>query len=188
MYRGGVMAFMSPIKLNDFRIALEASGLTWRSYIIWVKNTFTLGGSDFQHQFEPILYHVNDGKYEADDGDTSEAEIAIYGDIGKRRDWHGGRTQSDVWFFNKPVKSKEHPTMKPIGLCAKAVLSLSKAKDIIYDPFLGSGSTLIACEQTNRVCIGSELDPHYCDVIRKRWWKLTNGDEEGWENGTSEVN
>ncbi len=185
--RGGVMAFMSPIKLNDFRTALEASGLTWRSYIIWVKNTFTLGGSDFQHQFEPILYHINDGKYEADDGDTSEAEIAIYGDIGKRRDWHGGRTQSDVWFFDKPVKSKEHPTMKPIGLCAKAILSLSKAKDVIYDPFLGSGSTLIACEQTDRKCIGSELDPHYCDVIRKRWWKLTNGDEEGWENGTPEV-
>lgn len=187
MFRGGVLAFMSPLKLDDLRAALENNGLTWRSYIIWVKNHFTLGGSDFQHQFEPILYHVNDGKYDANNGDIAESEIAVYGDINTRRDWFGARSQSDVWFYEKPTQSKDHPTMKPIGLCAKAILSISKAGDIVYDPFLGSGSTLIACEQTNRKCIGSELDPHYCDVIRKRWWTLVNGNEEGWENGTKEV-
>ena len=184
---GGVLAFMSPLKLDDFRVSLELAGLTWRSYIIWVKNRFTLGGSDFQHQFEPILYHVSDGKYDAESGDESAAEMAIYGDINDRRAWNGGRSQSDVWFFANPSKSKDHPTMKPVGLMAKAILSISKAKDVIYEPFAGSGSTLIACEQTDRICVASELEPAYVDVVRKRWHKIITGSEEGWEEATPEI-
>lgn len=180
-------AFMSPLKLDDFRTSLELAGLVWRSYIIWVKNRFTLGGSDFQHQFEPILYHVSDGKYDAESGDESTAEMAIYGDINERRAWNGGRSQSDVWFFANPSKSKDHPTMKPVGLMAKAILSISKAKDVIYEPFAGSGSTLIACEQTDRICVASELDPAYVDVVRKRWHKIITGSEEGWEKATPEI-
>ena len=187
MFRGGVLAFMSPLKLDDFRTSLELAGLVWRSYIIWVKNRFTLGGSDFQHQFEPILYHVSDGKYDAESGDESAAEMAIYGDINDRRAWNGGRSQSDVWFFNNPSKSKDHPTMKPVGLMAKAILSISKAKDVIYEPFAGSGSTLIACEQTDRICVASELEPAYVDVVRKRWHKIITGSEEGWEEATPEI-
>ena len=74
--------------------------------------------------------------------------------------------------------------MKPIGLCAKGVLALSEHNDIVFDPFLGSGSTLIACEQTGRKCYGCELDPKYCDVIRKRYWKFITGSDEGWQDGT----
>ena len=78
--------------------------------------------------------------------------------------------------------------MKPVGLCAKALLTISNAKDIVYDPFLGSGSTLIACEQTDRKCYGSELSEEYCDVIRKRYWVFINGSEEGWQENTPEIN
>lgn len=113
--------------------------------------------------------------------------MAIYGDINERRAWNGGRSQSDVWFFANPSKSKDHPTMKPVGLMAKAILSISKAKDVIYEPFAGSGSTLIACEQTDRICVASELDPAYVDVVRKRWHKIITGSEEGWEKATPEI-
>lgn len=186
---GGAIVFMSFLKIDDLRNALESAGLTWRGYILWVKNYFTLGGSDFRHQFEGALYHVNDGKYDAMDGESSEeAEIAIYGDINQRRVWNGERKQSDVFFFKKPNKSKEHPTMKPVGLCAKALLTISNAKDVVYDPFLGSGSTLIACEQTDRKCYGCELSEEYCDVIRKRYWTFVNGNEKGWQENTPEIN
>lgn len=184
---GGVLAFMSPLKLDDFRSSLELAGMTWRGYIIWVKNSFTLGGSDFQHQFEPCLYHVKDGKYDAEDGDECAAEMAVYGDINQRRTWNGGRRQADVWFFDRPTASKEHPTMKPVGLMAKAVLSMSSAGDTIYEPFAGSGSTIIACEQTDRICVSSELDPVYVDVIRKRYWKFISGSEDGWLEATPKI-
>lgn len=74
--------------------------------------------------------------------------------------------------------------MKPIGLCAKGILAMSEQNDIVFDPFLGSGSTMIAAEQTDRRCYGCEIDPKYCDVIRKRWWKFTTGNEQGWQKGT----
>ena len=74
--------------------------------------------------------------------------------------------------------------MKPIGLCAKGVLAMSSPKDIVFDPFSGSGSTMIACEQTGRILYGCEIDPKYVDVIRKRYWKFKTGSEEGWQEGT----
>lgn len=81
----------------------------------------------------------------------------------------------------------EHATPKPLALCSRAIKSSSREGEIVLDVFLGSGSTLIACEQTDRTCYGMELDPRYCDVIRKRYWKFVNGDEEGWEDGTKAV-
>lgn len=97
------------------------------------------------------------------------------------------RKLSNVWFFDKPLASKDHPTMKPVGLCAKGVLAMSDKGDIVFDPFSGSGSTLMACEQTGRKCYGCEIDPKYCDVIRKRWWKFKTGSEDGWQEGTAAI-
>lgn len=76
--------------------------------------------------------------------------------------------------------------MKPIGLCAKGVLAMSEPDDIVFDPFSGSGSTMIACEQTGRRCYGCELDPRYVDVIRKRYAKFINGNEDNWQELTPE--
>ena len=90
-----------------------------------------------------------------------------------KHEWYGGRKQGNVWFFDRPKRSKEHPTMKPVMLCAKAVINSSKWDDIVLDLFLGSGSTLIACQKTKRICYGLELDPHYMDVIIKRWENYT---------------
>lgn len=82
-------------------------------------------------------------------------------------------------------REKEHPTMKPVELCAKGIKNSSKKDDIVLDLFGGSGSTLIACEQLDRTCYMMELDPKYCDVIRKRYWKfIHDNNEEGWEEGT----
>lgn len=86
---------------------------------------------------------------------------------------------SNIWNIPKPNKSEEHPTMKPVSLVARAVINSTKEGEIVYDPFLGSGTTIIACEQTNRTCYGIELDPKYCDVIRKRYAKFI-GKESEW--------
>ena len=83
------------------------------------------------------------------------------------------RTQSDVWDFDRPIKSEEHPTMKPVALVARAVENSTNKGDVVLDLFGGSGTTLIACEQTGSQCRMMELDPHYCDVIIKRWENLT---------------
>ena len=131
------------------------------------------------------IYGIGEGKFERSDADESaNSQYAIYA-RGKKGKFTNVRSLSNVWFFDKPRKSAEHPTMKPVGLCAKGVLAMSEPGDIVFDPFSGSGSTLIACEQTGRRCFGCELDPKYCDVIRKRWYKYTHGgDETGWEEGT----
>jgi DNA modification methylase len=140
------------------------------STIIWVKNQFVLGHGDYHFQHEPILYGWN-----------KEGSHQFYGD----------RSQTTVWHIDRPTKSIEHPTMKPVALVAKAVSNSSKEGDIVLDLFSGSGSGsgLIACEQLNRVFYGMEIDPKYCDVIRKRYWKFTHdNDETGWAEGTLSIN
>jgi DNA modification methylase len=87
--------------------------------------------------------------------------------------WCGARDQGDVWFFDKPVRNDLHPTMKPVALVERAIRNSSKTRDIVLDPFGGSGSTLIACEQTGRQARLIELDPKYCDVIIERWERFT---------------
>lgn len=180
---------MSDKEILTLKNAMDAAGLSFKTVICWVKDHFTLGGGDFQSAKELAIYGLGEGKFEHSDDDQAEdSQYAIYS-RGKEGKFTNLRTLSNVWFFDKPRASKEHPTMKPIGLCAKGVLAMSGVNDIVFDPFLGSGSTLIACEQTGRRCYGCELDPKYCDVIRKRWWKLTHdGNEEGWEEGTPAVN
>ena len=127
---------------------VPAAGGKWSTFVIWAKNTFTLGRADYQRQYEPILYGWKDG---AD------------------HYWCGARDQGDVWFFDKPVRNDLHPTMKPVALVERAIRNSSKSRDIVLDPFGGSGSTLIACEKTGRQARLIELDPKYVDVIIRRW-------------------
>ena len=185
---GGVISWMSDQEILTLKNAMDRAGMRFKTVLCWVKDHFTLGGNDFQSAKELAIYGIGEGKFErSDDDEADESQYAIYA-RGKAGKFTNVRSLSNVWFFDKPRKSAEHPTMKPIGLCAKGILAMSDSGDIVFDPFLGSGSTLIACEQTGRRCFGCELDPKYCDVIRKRWWKFThNGDEDGWQEGTKAV-
>ena len=123
-----------------------------RTFVIWAKHTFTLGRADYQRQYEPILYGWQDGHDHY---------------------WCGARDQGDVWLFDKPARNDLHPTMKPVALVERAVRNSSKSRDIVLDPFGGSGSTLIACEKAGRQARLVELDPKYCDVIVRRWQEWT---------------
>ena len=181
---GGVISWMSDRELFTLWDAMKRAGLKFRQTLIWVKNSMVMGRTDFHYQGESAIYSFNEGSFSdiPEGEDEGDCEQAIYcRGNGKFR---SDRKLKNAWFFARPNRSKEHPTMKPVGLCAKGVLALSGPGDIVFDPFLGSGSTLIAAEQTGRVCYGCEIDPKYCDVIRKRYWKFVNGSEESWEEGT----
>ena len=162
--KGACYVCMSSSELHTLQKAFTDAGGKWSTFIIWAKNHFTLGRSDYQRQYEPILYgwKQNNDHY-----------------------WCGDRNQGDVWYYNKPHKSDLHPTMKPVELCKRAILNSSKTDDIILDCFGGSGSTLIASEQTNRRCHMIELDQKYVDVIVKRWQNLTGKDAILFETGES---
>jgi len=150
--KGAVYVCMSSSELDTLQSAFRKAGGKWSTFVIWAKNTFTLGRSDYQRQYEPILYGWKEGA---------------------EHFWCGARDQGDVWFFNKPQKNDLHPTMKPVELVERAVRNSSKTRDIVLDPFGGSGSTLIACEKTGRQARLIELDPRYVDVIVKRWQDFT---------------
>jgi DNA modification methylase len=133
------------------------------STIIWDKGNAGMGWQDYRSQHEPILYGWKEG----------QGKHSFYGD----------RKNTSIWNVKRDnVAGYKHPTQKPVALSQKAVLNNSKEDDIIFDSFLGSGSTLIACEKTNRKCYGIELDPKYCDVIMKRWENFT-GKKAELENG-----
>ena len=149
---GAIYICMSSSELDTLQEAFRSVGGHWSTFIIWAKNTFTMGRADYQRQYEPILYGWPDGA---------------------KRYWCGDRNQADVWEVNKPRKNDLHPTMKPVELILRAVTNSSKQKAIVLDPFMGSGSTLIACEQSGRICYGMELDPGYCDVVVQRWEDFT---------------
>ena len=139
----------------NFRAAFNEAGWDLKQCIIWVKQHFVMGRQDYQWQHEPILYGWKPGA---------------------AHKFYGGRNQSTVWQIDRPMASREHPTMKPVSLCAKAIENSSKAGDIVLDLFGGSGSTLIAAEQLNRTCYMMELDPIYCDVIVQRYINLKGHD------------
>lgn len=185
---GGVISWMSDVEILTLKSAMDRAGLHFKTMLCWVKDHFTLGGGDFQSAKELAIYSLGEGKFKANEknDDTNNANFACYA-RGKDGKFTDSRKLSNVWFFPKPTVSKDHPTIKPIGLCAKGILALSEPNDIVFDPFSGSGSTLIACEQTGRKCYGCEIDPKYVDVIRKRYWKLKTGSEKGWEDGTRAI-
>jgi DNA modification methylase len=130
------------------------SGLEVKHVLNWVKNspTFSLGRLDYEYKHEPILYGWKE----------------------KHNFYGNGKYKTSIWEYDKPRKCNLHPTMKPVDLIQNALLNSTKPDDIVADIFLGSGSTLIACELTNRICYGMELDPVYCQVIIDRWEKQTN--------------
>lgn len=141
----------------NFRRAFQDAGFYLSGCCIWKKQSLVLGRSPYQWQHEPVLYGwKKDGKHE----------------------WYTGRKESTVWEFDRPKQSKEHPTMKPIPLLAYPIMNSTMSNCTVLDPFGGSGSTLIACEQTNRICYMMELDPKYCDVIVNRYIKQVDSDQE----------
>ena len=146
--RGGVYVAMSSSELDTLQSAFRAAGGKWSTFIIWAKNTFTLGRADYQRQYEPILYGWPEGK---------------------SRHWCGDRDQGDVWQIKKPLKNDLHPTMKPVELVERALRNSSRPGDSVLDPFGGSGTTLIAAEKSGRRAWLMELDPKYVDVIVRRW-------------------
>lgn len=132
--------------------ALNQSGLPLRHMLIWAKNQFVLGRSDYHYQHEPILYGWTEGA----------AHKAVE-----------ARGESSLWQIDKPRKSDLHPTMKPVELYARAMRNSSERGGIVYEPFAGSGTAYAAAAQLERVVWGIELAPAYCDVIVERWQNLT---------------
>lgn len=147
-----VYVFHADTEGLNFRNAFKSAGFKLAQCLVWVKNTFVMGRQDYQWRHEPILYGWKEGAghYFIDN-----------------------RKQSTVLEFDKPTRNAEHPTMKPIDLLVYLIKNSSKENQLIVDLFGGSGSTLIAAEQTQRTCYTMELDPKYCDVIVKRWENLT---------------
>lgn len=140
----------------NFRKAFSTAGFYLSGTCIWKKQSLVLGRSPYQWQHEPVLYGwKKKGKH----------------------NWYSDRKQSTIWEFDKPKKNGDHPTMKPVNLVAYPILNSSMSNCIVLDPFGGSGSTLIACEQTDRICNTVELDEKYCDVIVKRYIEQIGGSD-----------
>jgi len=152
--KGAVYICMSSSELDTLQKAFRDAGGKWSTFIVWAKNTFTLGRADYQRQYEPILYGWKEGT---------------------DRFWCGARDQGDVWFFDKPHKNDLHPTMKPVALVERVIRNSSKSRDVVLDPFGGSSTTMIAAERAGRRARLIELDPRYVDVIVRRWQEASGG-------------
>jgi DNA modification methylase len=147
------------VHASEVAANLESAGFRIRSQIIWAKQHFALSRGDYHWQHEPCWYAVREGK---------------------AANWCGDRTQSTLWqvanlnpFGGSAEEPTGHGTQKPLELMRRPILNNSRRGEIIYDPFLGSGTSLVAAEDTDRVCFGLEIDPRYVDVILMRWQKLT---------------
>ena len=138
----------------NFRRAFADAGFYLSGCCIWKKQSLVLGRSPYQWQHEPCLYGwKKNGKHQ----------------------WYTGRKETTIWEFDKPKKNGDHPTMKPIPLLVYPIMNSSMSNSVVLDPFGGSGSTLIACEQTDRICYTIELDEKFCDVIVKRYIEQVGG-------------
>lgn len=145
--------FNSDLMVRALRNAMEKEGWYYSQTLIWVKSQVVVGRKDYLPQHELIVYG-----------------------------WHGRHKMErskgkSVMFHPKPSRSRIHPTMKPVGLLRKLILDATKIGDVVYDPFGGSGSTLVACEQTKRRCVMVEIDPFYCKKIVERYEKLKTVDK-----------
>ena len=146
----------------NFRGACHDIGWKVRQCLIWCKNTLVMGRQDYHWKHEPCLYGWKEGASHL---------------------WASDRKQTTVLEFDRPSVSKEHPTMKPVGLFDYLIKNNTKKDDIVLDLFAGSGTSIIACEQNGRIAYSMELDPKYVDVIISRWEKLTGQQAERIENG-----
>jgi len=149
---GAIYVCHSDLERHTFTEKFLLGGFKLSSVIVWVKNNSTFASKDYFWKHEPILYGWHSGA---------------------SHKWYGPDNEDSVWCIDRPSRSDEHPTMKPVELCARAIKNSSKTGDIVLDPFGGSGSTLIACEELNRKCQMIELDPKNCDIIIKRWEDLS---------------
>lgn len=182
---GSYYVFHADSEGLNFRAALREAGGQLRQTLIWVKNQMTLGRQDYQWRHEPCLYGWKDGaghyfvndrtqttvfENTADPESMSREELVQLATflLAKMEAIH-----SSIVREKKPTRSELHPTMKPVPLCAKLIQNSSKRGDNVIDFFGGSGSTLMACEETGRNCYTLELDPKYADVILARWEEAT---------------
>lgn len=195
---GGIYVCHADSEGLNFRSALRDAGFLIKQCLVWVKNSIVMGRQDYHWQHEPILYGWKPGARHHWCGDRKQSTTIRPEDaLSVHRESDGAYTLSfnvgfdcvqlrvpsyeiasrtdgsDVWLFDKPRKNGDHPTMKPITLCARAIENSSERGEVVADAFCGSGSTLIACEQLARTCYGMELDPRFCDVIVGRREKLT---------------
>ena len=148
---GAIYVWHASSETHNFIQQFLDAGFLFKSYIVWNKNNSTFGRSDYHWKHEPCIYGWLDGA---------------------SHKWCGDRKQTTVWDIERPSRSDEHPTMKPIPLCSKPLENSSDIGDIVLDVFLGSGSTMVASHQLKRKCYGMELDPKYCQVIIDRMKKL----------------
>ena len=149
---GAIYICMSSKELPLLSRVLADEGGHWSDTIIWAKDRFVLGRADYQRAYEPIWYGWREGA---------------------AHHWCGDRDQSDLWQIARPADSPLHPTMKPLPLMERAISNSSRAGDLVLDAFAGSGSTLVACERTGRLCAGIEIDPVYADVALARWERFS---------------
>ena len=166
----GIYVFHADTEGVNFRRAMVEGGWKLAQCCVWVKQTLVMGRQDYHWQHEPILYGWKPGASHR---------------------WYADRKQTTVWNFDRPLRSTDHPTMKPIDLISYPILNSSKNEDVVVDTFGGSGSTLIACAKHGRQARLLEIDPLYCDVIIRRWqdWsgeKAVNEENRSFEDVSSE--
>ena len=151
-----IYVFHADSKGLTFRQAFHDAGFYLSGCCIWKKNALVLGRSPYQWQHEPCLFGWK---------------------LGGKHQWYSDRKQTTIWEYDRPKSSKEHPTMKPVALMAYPIQNSCMSNCIVLDPFLGSGSTLIAFEETNRICYGIELDEKFADVIVHRYIEKVGGSD-----------
>lgn len=181
---GAFYIWHASITVFEFEMALRLNNLKSRQQLIWNKNSIVLGRQDYQWKHEPCLYGWKEGAahYFVDDRTQNTVIEDNKVDFKKMKkdemiklleDIYSDKISTTIINENKPSKSEEHPTMKPLKLIARSVKNSSKKDELVLDLFGGSGSTMMTCEQLGRKCYTMEYDPKYCDVIVKRWEKLT---------------
>jgi DNA modification methylase len=149
---GAIYICMSTKEWPTVSRILAEEGAHWSDTIVWAKDRFVLGRADYQRQYEPIWYGWREGA---------------------QHYWNGDRDQGDVWRIDRPSVSEAHPTQKPLALMERAIENSSRPGDLVYDGFLGSGSSLIACERTGRLCFGIEISEAYASIVLARWEAFT---------------
>lgn len=188
---GGYYIWHADSEGFNFRKAAKDAGRVVRQCLVWVKNALVLGRQDYQWRHEPCLYGWKEGAGHYWEG--SRDLSTVFDET--RKDWKkmskeqliaelkraDDELKTSVIYEDKPTRSEDHPTMKPVRLFERLILNSSRKGDIVLDLFGGSGTTIIAAERCGRKARVMELDPHYCDVIRKRWtkWAKDNGREVG---------
>jgi DNA modification methylase len=179
---GAIYIFMAISEIGNLKQAFEKAGGHWSTFIIWAKSHFSMSRSDYQRQYEPILYGwKKDSARQGIPGQGCARQTSarqgsvqeISAKQGNSRHWRGDRNQSDLWYEQIVGSNKLRPTIKPVPLLERMILNSSRPNDVVLDPFGGSGSTLIAAEKLGRKARLIELDPKYVDVTIRRWEQFT---------------